>query len=468
MAKSRDKTDRPTGGSENDVAPDTVTPESAAAERPRRRREGKPEPEAAKEKEASPKVSGRSAARAAPANSIRPTRAPERAGRAAGGPAPAEGAKNDGERQAAATDPATTPSPSAAPAALRTGGDSAAVPQSVRDRFVQDGRRYYFPDGAPAFKDLGKRLTTQSENTEVVASLIGIAEVRGWNEVTVSGTDRFRREAWRQARLAGLEVRGYKPTAVEQAQLVRAIAARGQGEQREFHLVSEPGEPGDASQPESARPEGDAARRGSAPAKPPTERISGKLLDHGHDTYRHDPHEPASYFVRIQTKSGQREFWGLDIERAIGKSLTQPQIGEKVTLQRAGRETVTVKRHERDPEGKVIASREVVTFRNRWVIERSDFFEERAAAAGVLRDPSIAPRQAVRNHPELAGTYLNLKAAEIAARAIRDPQDQKRFVALVRSAMADQIERGEPLQPVRLRERDSRTLPRDREAQARG
>lgn len=468
MAKSRDKTDPSTAGGETDVAANTVSPESAAPQAPRRRRAGKPEPEAANEKEGSPKASGRRAARSAPANSIRPTRAPQRAGRPAGAPAQAEGAKDDGERQAAAPDPATGSTPGAAPAVSRNGAHSAAVPQSVRDRFVQDGRRYYFPDGAPAFKDLGRRLTTQSENTEVVASFIGIAEARGWNELTVSGTERFRREAWRQARLAGLEVRGYKPTGVEQAQLVRALSARAQGEQREFQLVREPDPPDDPSQPESARREGDGARPGSAPAKPPTERIVGKLLDHGHDTYRHDPHEAASYFVRIQTKTGQREFWGLDLERAIGKSLTQPQIGEEVTLQRAGREPVTVKRHERDPEGKVVGSKEVQTFRNRWVIERSDFFEERAAAAGVLRDPSIAPRQAVRNHPELAGTYLNLRAAEIAARAIRDPQDQKRFVALVRSAMADQIERGEPLQPVRLRERDSRSLPRDREAQARG
>jgi hypothetical protein len=59
----------------------------------------------------------------------------------------------------------------------------------------------------------------------------------------------------------------------------------------------------------------------------------------------------------------------------------------------------------------------------------------------------------VREHPELAGTYLNLRAAELASRALRDPQDRRRFVWQVRSALADDIERGEALQPVRLRER---------------
>jgi len=354
--------------------------------------------------------------------------------------------------------------PSAASAALRNGADSSSVPQAVRDRFIQDGRRYYFPDGAPAFKDLGKRLTTQSENTEVVHSLIEIADARGWSEITVSGTERFRREAWRQARLAGLEVRGYKPTSVEQAQLIRALAGRAQGQQSELHLVSEAEAPSDASRASSPAAEASSnAARAVAPVKPPVERIVGKLLDHGQDTYRHDPHEEASYFVRVETQSGKREIWGLDLERAMSKSLTQPQIGEEVTLQRTGREPVTVKRHERSSDGRVVASQEVKTFRNRWIIERSDFFERRAAAAGVLRDPAIAPQQGMRTHPELAGTYLNLRAAEIAARTMRDAADQQRFVTLVRNAMADQIERGEPLQPVRLRERDSRSVPRDRE-----
>jgi len=48
------------------------------------------------------------------------------------------------------------------------------------------------------------------------------------------------------------------------------------------------------------------------------------------------------------------------------------------------------------------------------------------------RAETIEPRHAVREHPELAGTYLNLRAAELAARALRDPQDQRRFVAQVR------------------------------------
>ena len=77
----------------------------------------------------------------------------------------------------------------------------------------------------------------------------------------------------------------------------------------------------------------------------------------------------------------------------------------------------------------------------------------RAAAAQIVRNEHVGAREAVREHPEIAGTYLNLRAAELASRALRGPQDRQRFVAHVRSALPDDIERGEPLQPVRLRER---------------
>lgn len=101
-------------------------------------------------------------------------------------------------------DAAPAPSASQGPATATSGppglsraeSDPWTVPQSVRDRFVQDGHRFYFPDGAPAFKDLGRKLTTASENTQVVHSLIEIAHSRGWTAVTVTATERFRQGAW--------------------------------------------------------------------------------------------------------------------------------------------------------------------------------------------------------------------------------------------------------------------------------
>ncbi len=98
------------------------------------------------------------------------------------------------------------------------------IPDHIRKRFVQVGHRYHFPDGAHAFTDRGARLVTPSENTEVVKSLIAIADARGWKEITVTGTERFRKEAWAAGSALGLKVRGYTPTEFERAHLARKLA----------------------------------------------------------------------------------------------------------------------------------------------------------------------------------------------------------------------------------------------------
>jgi len=97
--------------------------------------------------------------------------------------------------------------------------------------------------------------------------------------------------------------------------------------------------------------------------------------------------------------------------------------------------------------------KDVAVFRSRWVIEKPNFLQARAEAAQLVRDETISAREAVRRHPELAGTYLNLRAAELSSRPLRDPEDQRRLVSQVRGALSDGGECGEPLQPVRLRER---------------
>lgn len=89
--------------------------------------------------------------------------------------------------------------------------------------------------------------------------------------------------------------------------------------------------------------------------------------------------------------------------------------------------------------------------------------EATTLVGNILTEATRTPQAAVRQHPELAGTYLNLRAAELAAQRLRDPEDQKRFVSQVRSALADGVQRGDPLQPVRLRER---TVPGPRKNRA--
>lgn len=324
-----------------------------------------------------------------------------------------------------------------------------AVPDEIRERFIGIGGKYYFPDGVPAFRDHGRKLTTRSENTEVIRSLIAIAQAREWGEVRVTGSERFRKETWFAARIAGLEVRGYSPSEFEQERLVRAIARRQAGAAPE------------ASELESGSEKRMSDNRTATPDD--SGPITGRLVDHGRAPYRHNPKEPMSYYVRIETDRGDREIWGVDLDRAFRESLSRPTLGDEVTARSYGRDPVTVSAPKRDEDGRVIGKEGLVTHRNRWIIERREFLAERAAAAEAFRDATVRPTDAIREHPELKGSYLQLQAAKLGAeRDIRDPEDQARFVARARAAIADAIERGEPLEPVRLRERPTKAPEADK------
>ncbi len=324
------------------------------------------------------------------------------------------------------------------------------MPDSIRSKFVQVGRKYYFPDGARAFTDRGVRLTTPSENTEVIRSLVTIAQARGWDDITVTGTERFRREVWFAAKLAGLGVRGYKPNEFEVGRLARTVA-RQNSSQRD----------GLAEEPTSAESALNRRSRSERRERPPEKQrdqrdrlATGRLVDHGRANYRNDSNEPMSYFVKLETPKGERTLWGIDLERALRESLTKPQIGEEVGLQALRQEPVTVKARQRDNDGQVVSEKQLATHRNKWIIEKRPFFQSRADAARTVLDTTVDAREAVKRHPELAGTYFYLRGAEeIAKQRIRDPEDQRKFVATVRNALADSIARGEPLPPMRLRER---------------
>jgi hypothetical protein len=134
-------------------------------------------------------------------------------------------------------------------AALDNADDTAArttaIPDSVRKRFLKVDSDYYFPDRSPAFVDRGARLATRGEHPEVVVALVEIAKERGWNSITVKGTENFRRAAWMEATRNGLQVAGYMPTELDLAQLNQREPAnliepgtlREQGQARPTSLV---------------------------------------------------------------------------------------------------------------------------------------------------------------------------------------------------------------------------------------
>ena len=158
--------------------------------------------------------------------------------------------------------------------------------------------------------------------------------------------------------------------------------------------------------------------------------------------------------MKLETPDGERTLWGKDLERALERSLSRASIGQEVVVRQLGAKPVTVIRPIRDEAGRIIERTQVQTHLNRWSVERADFISERAQVAEIVRNPGIEPRAATAKRPELAGTYTELHAAKLIARELfTHPADRERFVTRVREAIADEIERGEPLSAPRIKSR---------------
>jgi hypothetical protein len=186
------------------------------------------------------------------------------------------------------------------------------------------------------------------------------------------------------------------------------------------------------------------------------ELLIGRLKDHGAANYQFRAKEDPSYYLKLITSRGERILWGKDLERALVEGETKPGTGDLIGARRIRRELVTITTRAKGADSAVTTT-EQRAHRTRWVVEKVQFFAERARLARQLRDEQVDIKETVKAHPELKGTFLSVRAAEeFAAARIKDPQDRERFLGLVKGAMAGSIRKGEPLPAVRLRNPESK------------
>ena len=265
---------------------------------------------------------------------------------------------------------------------------------------------------AQACRDHGYKITSHSENVAVVRAAVQIAAERGWSDIMVTGTERFRSEAWRIATLSGLIVRGYRPTEFEKQKLVGQVAAK---------------------RDRPAQDPSSAARRDTKAE--PTH--AGILVEHGPAPYQFHPQGNPSYYVRIRTQEGERVLWGKDLERALRDA--KVTAGEEISIKQSGRDTANVKRKELDSSGKVMRERDVKAHRNHWEVQ------------------AIAPSRNSDQNLEGPGgaTSLALKGAQLFAKQyIRDPAQRDAFFKAVREELTKIVDRGDVVPNARLRQKN--------------
>ncbi|WP_028220675.1 DUF5710 domain-containing protein [Paraburkholderia oxyphila] len=123
--------------------------------------------------------------------------------------------------------------------------DGYEVPAHVASRYmVKDGRFWKLdameakpagqPDTQPAatpvtqphFEDVGARLNSRQNDRATIADMVAVAKAKNWDTIVVRGSATFRRNAWIEASLAGVDVKGFKPAESDEALLEAARRER--------------------------------------------------------------------------------------------------------------------------------------------------------------------------------------------------------------------------------------------------
>jgi len=332
--------------------------------------------------------------------------------------------KKEEVRNSVAGEPSREASKDEEPATQNAQAAGFLAPESIRKRFLADKNRYFFRDEGHklAFEDIGKRLVTEHNHPEIATAMVDLAGAKGWTTVRVKGTEEFKREVWVQASLKGLEVEGFQPRDVDRARLAdareeqaRAVASglnsiyqvsdryRAAARQSQDRVqasgqtvvdehqrtLSGPQRAAVATIKAIMRSRGDSAKAVDMAADIAAERFQnnrvyvGKVTEHGPAPFENDPKNEKSYYVKLDTRSGEKVLWGVDLSRAVKGSGTR--VGDDVVLAYQGKQAVTVQVKERDAAGAVIDEKPVTTHRNTWDIRNLDSLRaqsrERLAAA---------------------------------------------------------------------------------------
>ena len=182
------------------------------------------------------------------------------------------------------------------------------------------------------------------------------------------------------------------------------------------------------------------------PLRPIQDRLYiGKLLEHGRANHEFHRQGHPSYYVKLLADRQTRILWGKGLERALVESRTQPKEGDLIGVRQNNPQPLSVVVRSRGADGVVTATRQFDTPRPHWVIEKLAEFDLREAGARMVRDPSVARREAVLSQRELKPFYWVLDAGQaVADTRIHEPERQQAFMKLLRETLAIAYVRGEP------------------------
>ena len=205
---------------------------------------------------------------------------------------------------------------------------STAIPESVKANFIQKGNSFYYRNdpATVAFIDQGNKLRATDVSAAASLAIVTIAKERGWESITLTGTNEFRRLVWAHAAKAGLDVIGYSPD--KQDYSMAGIAA-----------------PAETAYPQQDEPPAQRAAATPTPSEKPKatnepKRHEGILVEHGWAPYKNQADADMSYRIKLQSGTETQELWGVSLATIMKSGAYQK--GDHMAITKTGTTPVEI------------------------------------------------------------------------------------------------------------------------------
>ncbi len=288
---------------------------------------------------------------------------------------------------------------------------------------------YYEGDVAqrPAFRDRGGKLIAYQVDPTTIASLLSIAQHRGWQDLQVAGDRRFRRAVWLEATRAGLTVAGYRPSARDRNAAMAAALD-----------TAEPARAPMGRTAAVAEREAKTSRKREATTPQVFQQgVAGLLVEHGQAPYQHHAGGKPTPFMRVDIGAAKPfEIWGVDLTKALQDA--QIKTGDAVTLSWHGADYGDIRVQKANAASPA---------------PRQDLADKPPRANGA--DRGDAGRQSA-----VTPGQAHVAVVEAVARAkLARPKDRARIGAAAKAKLAQHLARGSDFTLPTVTERSVRPAP---------
>lgn len=295
-------------------------------------------------------------------------------------------------------------------------------PGHLKSKYVFTEKGDYINEaGDVVFKDQGASLKTAKNDMDTVQDMLEVAETKGWSSIQLNGSKEFKRIAYIEATVRGIDAYGYKPNEKDLA-IIDQLR-----EERSINIINKADKP----TPETEKTDKESEQvqsEGEEKAKVKTSPFEGELMAHGSAPYKFDDKKSMSYYAHIKDDTGIiHEHWGKELSTAIESS--GAEIGEKIKLVNLGKQAVQVEEKVYDQDGNFSHRQSIETYRNEWEIireqERTEEPEiplaQQEAEKDKLLNQNRAPDDAVIEDSKRVDAHgADIPMAGVGGQEIRD------------------------------------------------